>query len=118
MENKPNALDPKVFSRDDHKLKRGFAPGLSGKQPEDAGMRGVGRYFEMDIESHATQIEEFVEGGNYHAALNIALSGLNECRRDEDQHGVDTFLGIIAGITKTLAEEFGSQEYLDRRGDG
>ena len=68
----------------------------------------------MDIDSHTVRIEEFVRGGNYHAALNIALSCLNECRRNDDQPGVDTFLGIVGGITKTLAQEFGSQQYLRR----
>jgi len=71
----------------------------------------------MDIDSQATEIQEFVQGGNYHAALNIALSGLNECRRNDDQAGVDTFLGIIEGITRTLARKFGSQNYLQRGED-
>lgn len=69
----------------------------------------------MDIDSQARQIEEFVQGGNYHAALNIALSAVNECRRNNDQAGVDTFLGIIEGITGTLVREYGSQDY-PRRG--
>ena len=66
----------------------------------------------MDIEAHTNQIQNFVQSGNYHAALNIALSALNECRREGNQAGVDRFLGIMEGITKTLAREFGSQEYL------
>ena len=66
----------------------------------------------MDIDSHVNKVQKFVQGGNYHAALNIALSGLNECRRNEDQVGVDTFLGIIEEIAKALAREFGSREYL------
>jgi hypothetical protein len=70
----------------------------------------------MDIDSQARQIEEFVQGGNYHAALNIALSGVNECRRNDDQAGVDTFLGIIEGITSTLVREYGSQDYPRRGG--
>ena len=68
----------------------------------------------MNIDSHADKVEEFVQGGNYHAALNIALSALNECRRNDDQAGVDTFLGLIEGIAKTLADKFGSQAYLGR----
>jgi hypothetical protein len=68
----------------------------------------------MDIDSHVNKVQKFVLGGNYHAALNIALSGLNECRRNDDQAGVDNFLGIIEGIAKTLAHEFGSREYLGR----
>ena len=69
----------------------------------------------MELESHANQIKDFVQGGNYHAALNIALSALNQCRREGDQAGVDRFLAIMDGITKTLAREFGSAEYLERR---
>jgi hypothetical protein len=71
----------------------------------------------MNIDSLANKIQKFVQGGNYHAALNIALSGLNECRGNDDQAGVDTFLGLIEGIAKTLAHEFGSQEYLGRGKD-
>jgi len=71
----------------------------------------------MDIDSDVNKVQEFVRGGNYHAALNIALSGLNECRRNEHQAGVDKFLGIIEEIAQTLAHEFGSREYLGRGKD-
>jgi len=71
----------------------------------------------MDIDSHVNKVQKFVQRGNYHAALNIALSGLNECRRNDDQVGVDTFLGVIEGMAKALAHEFGSQEYLARGKD-
>ncbi len=70
----------------------------------------------MDLDSQARQIEEFVQGGNYHAALNIALSGVNECRRNDDPAGVDTFLGIIQDITRTLLREYGGQNYPRREG--
>ena len=63
----------------------------------------------MDIESEAERIQGFVDQGNYHAAYNIALSGLNACRRENDQVGTDRFLKIIQGIVGSLAEEFGSQ---------
>jgi len=63
----------------------------------------------MDIESEAERIQGFVDQGNYHAAYNIALSGLNACRRENDQVGTDRFLKIIQGIVDSLAEEFGSQ---------
>ena len=69
----------------------------------------------MDNASDVDRVEQFVRGGNYHAALNIALSCLNECRRNEDQEGVDTFLGVIEGIADTLALEFGSSAYAGRR---
>ena len=53
--------------------------------------------------------EEFVSKGNYHAAYNIALSGLNACRRNNDQEGIDRFIDIIRGVVDSLAAEFGSQ---------
>jgi hypothetical protein len=68
----------------------------------------------MDIDSQVNRVQKFVQGGNYHAALNIALSGLNQCRRKDDQEGVDTFLGIIDGIVDTLVLEYGSREYISR----
>ena len=64
----------------------------------------------MNIEQEAENIRQFVDRGNYHAAYNIALSGLNACRRDSDQEGVDRFIGIIRGIVDSLAGEFGSPQ--------
>ena len=61
----------------------------------------------MDIESETKSIYEIVDKGNYHAAMNIAISALNECRRNSNQAGVDTFLDIIKSIANTMAEEFG-----------
>ena len=61
----------------------------------------------MDIESETKTIQDFVDKGNYHAAMNIAISALNECRRNNNQAGVDVFLGVIKGIANTMAEEFG-----------
>lgn len=63
----------------------------------------------MDIELETKRIQDFVDRGNYHAAYNIALSGLNACRRADDQSGVDRFIGIIRGVVDSLAGEFGSQ---------
>lgn len=62
----------------------------------------------MDIEIEAKEIQNFVDKGNYHAAYNIALSGLNACRRENNQPGVDRFIEIIRGIVESLAAEFGS----------
>lgn len=62
----------------------------------------------MDNESEAAIIQEFVDKGNYHAAINIAISALNECRKNADQPGVDRFLDVIKGIADTMAKEFGS----------
>lgn len=63
----------------------------------------------VDIETEAKEIQNFVDKGNYHAAYNIALSGLNACRRDGNQTGTDQFIDIIRGIVDSLASEFGSQ---------
>ena len=63
----------------------------------------------MDIESETDRIQEFVDKGNYHAAINIAISALNECRRIEEQTGVDKFIAVIKGIVNTMDEEFGSK---------
>lgn len=62
----------------------------------------------MDIEAEKSSIEAFVVKGNYHAAMNIAISALNECRRNHDQAGSDEFLDVIKAITDTMAEAFGS----------
>ena len=63
----------------------------------------------MNIEIEAGRIDEFVQKGNYHTAYNIALSGLNACRKESDQSGIDAFIYIIRGVVDALATEFGSQ---------
>lgn len=63
----------------------------------------------MNIKAEAERVQDFVARGNYHAAYNIALSGLNQCRRENNQAGTDRFIDIIRGIVDTLAAEFGSQ---------
>ena len=67
------------------------------------------RGLNLDIESEAKEIQRFVQEGNYHAAYNIALSGLNACRKDNDQAGIDQFINIIKGVVDSLADEFGSR---------
>ena len=67
----------------------------------------------VNIESESKKIQSFVDKGNYHAAYNIALSGLNACRRNNDQAGSDRFIDIIRGVVESLAAEFGSQTRLD-----
>lgn len=62
----------------------------------------------MDIETEIKQVQGFVAKGNYHAAYNIALSALNECRRNNDQQGVDQILICIQDIVDSLKNEFGS----------
>lgn len=63
----------------------------------------------MDLEAQAEMIQGFVDKGNFHAAYNLALSALNECRRRQDQAGIDRFLQVIQRIVDTLAAEFGSK---------
>ena len=63
----------------------------------------------MNLEGEAERVQEFVDRGNYHAAYNVALSALNFCRREQDQAGVDRFVGIIRSIVDALAAEFGSE---------
>ena len=62
----------------------------------------------MDSKLEIKTIQEFVIKGNYHAAMNIAISALNEGRRNAEQGDVDTFLDVIKGIANTMTEEFGS----------
>ena len=62
----------------------------------------------MDIESETIRIQGFVNKGNYHAAINLAISAMNECRRDNNQLGVDYFIDMIKSIANTIGEAFGS----------
>ena len=63
----------------------------------------------MDIESKKDKIQFHVDKGNYHAAINLAISALNECHRNDNQLGVDTLLDVIKDIVKTMSDEFGSK---------
>ncbi len=63
----------------------------------------------MDIESETTHIQEHIDKGNYHAGINLAISAMNACRREEYQEGVDTFLAMMKDIVNTMADEFGSK---------
>ncbi len=69
----------------------------------------------MDIKAYEEEVQGFVDRGNYHAAINIALSGLNECRRNNDQACVDQCLAVIKGVIQALSEEFGSRDYLEQQ---
>lgn len=64
----------------------------------------------MNDKSDIDTIQMHVKEGNYHAAFNLALSGLNACRKNNDQTGVDNFLEVIKDITRSLVTEFGSKE--------
>jgi len=63
----------------------------------------------MEIESEKENIQSHLDRGNYHAAINLAISAMNECRRNKDQAGVDEFIDFIKGIVDRLADEFGSK---------
>lgn len=67
----------------------------------------------MEIESEIDRIQSFVKRGNFHAALNLAISALNECRRNDNQACADTFLRIINNISITMVREFGSKACRD-----
>ena len=62
----------------------------------------------MDLDAEIQRVQDFIDGGNYHAAYNIALSALNECRRNSDQLGVDRMIECIRNLVDSLASEFGS----------
>ncbi len=68
----------------------------------------------MDTKLETNRIRKFVTKGNYHAALNIALSCMNEGYRNNNQAQVDEFLGVIKEIYDSLAARFGSGEYLKK----
>ena len=63
----------------------------------------------MDRSSEIKNIMSHVDKGNYHAAINLSISAMNECRRHNDQSGIDRFLDLIKEIVQTMADEFGSQ---------
>ena len=63
----------------------------------------------MNIELEKESIQAHVDKGNYHAAINLAISAMNECRRNENQAGVDIFIEFIRSIVDTMADEFGSK---------
>ena len=63
----------------------------------------------MDIESEKDKINLHVGKGNYHAAINLAICAVNECRRNKDQSGVDKFLQVIQDIVNIMTDEFGSR---------
>lgn len=63
----------------------------------------------MEIEAETTQIQQHIDKGNYHAGINLAISAMNACRREEDQQGVDYFLDMIQGIVEKMKGEFGSK---------
>ena len=63
----------------------------------------------MNIESEKENIQGHVDKGNYHAAINLAISAMNECRRNGDQTVVDIFIAYIREIIDVMDAEFGSK---------
>ena len=70
----------------------------------------------MDIEAEEKTIREFIDKGNYHAAMNLAISAVNECRKQNNQPGIDYFIELIGEIADTMAKKFGSRGKA-RRGE-
>ena len=71
----------------------------------------------MDIQSEINRIHSFIERDNFHAAVNLAISALNECRRNDDQDCVDTFLRLIHTISIAMTRVYGSQACIDELGN-
>jgi len=62
----------------------------------------------MNNTAEEKRILEFAAKANYHAAINLALSAMNENRRNHEQVGVDHFIGLIKSIVEKIDKEFGS----------
>ncbi len=63
----------------------------------------------MSIKSEKENIQNHIDRGNYHAAINLAISAMNACRKDDNQPGVDVFIAFIREIVDVMANEFGSK---------
>jgi len=63
----------------------------------------------MDIEAELEHIRPFIDKGNFHAAMNLSISAMNQCRREEDQAGTDRFLALIQEIIDIMTAQFGSK---------
>lgn len=68
----------------------------------------------MDTRPYKETVQSFVERGNYHAAINIAISAMNECRKNTDQPGVDACLTVIREVVDDMVREFGSEAFVSR----
>ncbi len=62
----------------------------------------------MNIEAEKATIQTHIDKGNYHAAINLSISAMNECRRENNQVGVDAFIAFIREIIDVMDAEFGS----------
>ena len=65
------------------------------------------------MNTYRAEVLGFAEKGNYHAAINVALSRVNQCRREHDQNGIDECLHVIEDVIRKLVQEFGSKEYVE-----
>ena len=68
----------------------------------------------MNFEAYKNEVQDFANRGNYHAAINIALSGLNACRREQDQNGIDQCLAVIEGVIRQLGQEYGGKAFTEK----
>jgi hypothetical protein len=69
----------------------------------------------MNMNACRDEVQGLAARGNYHAAINVALSGMNQCRKAHDQECVDQCLHIIEGLIARLVQEFGSKDYLEKQ---
>ena len=63
----------------------------------------------MNIELEKEKIQIHVDKGNYHAAINLAISAMNMCRKNDNQAGVDFFITFIKEIVDVMDDAFGSK---------
>jgi len=64
----------------------------------------------MNSDAEIKRVQEFVDKENYHAAINIALSAMNEGRRKKNQEQVDVFLRVISDIVLNMSHQYGSRK--------
>ena len=63
----------------------------------------------MDIESETKRIRDFVDRGNFHAAMNLSISAMNACDRTGDRAGVDHFLELISEIVGIMRMKYSGE---------
>ena len=60
----------------------------------------------MSINEETERIRGFVDRENFHAAINLAISALNECRRNTDDSGIRHYMEVIKGIVETMEKRY------------
>ena len=63
----------------------------------------------MNIKSEKENIWGHVDKGNYHAAINLAISAMKKNKKNDNQEGVDIFIAFIREIIDVMDNEFGSK---------